>query len=227
MYYAFESLQNILLGNSKVTNFTIMEVNNLIFRDAALRDNIIRYGRVKQVAKDQVLINPGDEIVFLPIVLKGILRIIRQDNEGREIFLYHLYPGQTCAMAINCCQSNKRSMIKAVAEDDAEVMQIPVNQVEAWLSYPEWKIFINNTYATKFTELLEVIDLIAFNNMDKQLLHYLSERAKALNTKVLEITHQQIADELHTHREAISRLLRTMEQKNMVKLGRNAIELLS
>jgi CRP/FNR family transcriptional regulator len=204
-----------------------MESNNLIFRDAALRDNIFRYGRVKQVAKDKVLIAPGDEIVFLPIVLKGILRIIRQDTEGREIFLYHLYPGQTCAMAINCCQANKKSMVKAVAEDDTEVMQIPVNQVEAWLSFPEWKTFINNTYASKFTELLEVIDLIAFNNMDKQLLHYLNERAKALNTRTLEITHQQIADELHTHREAISRLLRTMEQKNMVRLGRNAIELLT
>lgn len=83
------------------------------------------------------------------------------------------------------------------------------------------------TYQNRFAELLNVIDLIAFSNMDKQLLHYLTERSKALNTRVLEITHQQIADELHTHREAISRLLRTMEQKKIVRLGRNNIEVLA
>ena len=79
----------------------------------------------------------------------------------------------------------------------------------------------------RFAELINVIDLIAFSNMDKQLLHYLEERAKALHTKALVITHQQIADELRTHREAISRLLRTMEEKGVVRLGRNTIELIS
>ncbi len=165
--------------------------------------------------------------MFVPIVQKGVLRIVRQDDDGKEIFLYHLYPGQTCAMAINCCQTRKKSMVKAIAEDDTEVLQIPVSLVEEWFRYPEWKNFINSTYGTRFAELLEVIDLIAFSNMDRQVLHYLEERAKAANTRALYITHQQIADELHTHREAISRLLRTMEQKNIVKLGRNTIELLT
>ena len=201
-------------------------MNNTIFSDPGLLDEIKRFARVKNVAKDTVLMQPGDEIVFVPIVQKGVLRIVRQDNEGKEIFLYHLYPGQTCAMAINCCQSHKKSMVKAIAEDDTEVLQIPVNLIEEWFKYPEWKTFVNSTYSARFAELIEVIDLIAFSNMDKQVLHYLQERARAANTKALIITHQQIADELHTHREAISRLLRTMEQKNMVKLGRNTIELL-
>jgi len=198
-----------------------------IFSDKRLLDEIGRYARVKTIAKDVVLISPGEEIVFVPIVQKGVLRIVRQDDDGKEIFLYHLYPGQTCAMAINCCQTRKKSMVKAIAEDDTEVLQIPVSLVEEWFRYPEWKNFINSTYGTRFAELLEVIDLIAFSNMDRQVLHYLEERAKAANTRALYITHQQIADELHTHREAISRLLRTMEQKNIVKLGRNTIELLT
>jgi len=124
-------------------------------------------------------------------------------------------------------QHGSADELKAIAEIDTEIMQIPVKFMDEWFKYPEWKMYINNNYQNRFAELMEVIDLIAFNNMDKQLLHYLQERSKALGTFVLELTHQEIADELHTHREAISRLLRTMEQKKLVKLGRNNIELLS
>ena len=155
-----------------------------------------------------------------------MLRILRQNLDGKEIFLYHLYPGQTCAMAINCCQGHKKSSVKAIAEEDTEILQIPVNMVDTWFKYPEWKTFVNSTYGARFAELIDVIDLIAFSNMDRQVLHYIQERSRAAGTKTLTITHQEIADELHTHREAVGRLLRTMEQKNMLRLGRNTIELI-
>jgi CRP/FNR family transcriptional regulator len=200
-------------------------MNKSIFTDPRLLEEMSRNTRVKKVNRDDVLMSAGDQIFFVPIVQQGVLRIMREDKDGREVFLYHLYPGQTCAMAINCCQSGKKSMVKAIAEEDTEVLQIPVNMVEDWFKYPEWRTFVNLTYNTRFAELMQVIDLIAFSNLDKQLLHYLQERTKATNAKVLKVTHQQIADELHTHREVISRLLRTMEEKNMVKLGRNTIEL--
>ena len=204
-------------------------MNNLyvnLFTDPKLLDEIKKFTRIKTLKADATLFLPGDKIVFVPIVLKGVLRIIRQGADDKEIFLYHLYPGQTCAMAINCCQGNKISPVKAIAEDDSEILQIPVNLIDDWFKYPEWKAFINATYSQRFGELLDVIDLIAFSNMDKQVLHYLQERAKAANSKTINITHQQIADELHTHREAVSRLLRTMEQKKIVRLGRNTIELM-
>lgn len=201
-------------------------MNKTIFSNPQLNDEINRYARVKNVERDATLITPGDKILFVPIVQQGVLRIVRQNEEGKEVFLYHLFPGQTCAMAINCCQGNKKSVIKAIAEEDTEVLQIPVNMVDEWFKYPEWKTFVNSTYGARFAELIEVIDLIAFNNMDKQVLNYLQKRAKAAGTQALYITHQQIADELHTHREAVSRLLRTMEQKNILRLGRNTIELL-
>ncbi len=203
-----------------------MDLKAVPFSDARLLDEIQRYARVKAVEKDTILMSPGDKIIFVPIVMKGVLRIVRQNDEGKEIFLYHLYPGQTCAMAINCCHNQKKSMVKAIAEDDSEILQVPVNLVEEWFKYTEWRDFINSTYGARFTELIEVIDLIAFNNMDKQILHYLQERCKAANTTALYVTHQQIADELHTHREAVSRLLRSMEQKDIIRLGRNSIELL-
>ena len=198
-----------------------------LFTDANLLADIAKYARVRTLRNNEVLIDVGADIIFIPIVRKGALRIVRQDEDGREIFLYHLYPGQTCAMAINCCQSHKKSMVKAIVEEETEVLQIPAQMIEEWFKYPEWKTFINYTYASRFAELLDVIDLIAFNNMDKQVLHYLQERAKATGSKSVQITHQQIADELHTHREAVSRLLRTMERKKIVKLGRNSIELLN
>ena len=197
-----------------------------LFKDPGLNEEINKYCRIKHLDRDQTMMSPGDEVVFVPIVTKGAVRIMRQNEEGNEVFLYHLYPGQTCAMALNCCQAGRRSMIKAVTEDETEIIQVPVNLIEEWYKYPEWRAFINSTYGSRFDELLNVIDLIAFSNMDKQLLHYLKERSKALNTKALYITHQEIADELHTHREAISRLLRTMEEKHLVKLGRHTIELL-
>jgi cAMP-binding proteins - catabolite gene activator and regulatory subunit of cAMP-dependent protein kinases len=202
-------------------------MNKLYFTDPDLLNEISKTSRVKTIEKGEVLLSPGNDMVFVPLVQKGVLRIVRADSDGREIFLYHLYPGETCAMSINCCQTGRKSMIKAIAEDDTEVLLIPVTSIESWFKYPEWKAFINNTYSTRFAELLNVIDLIAFSNMDMQVLHYLQERAKAAKTKILNITHQQVADEMHTHREAISRLLRTMEQKNMVRLGRNTIELIS
>lgn len=204
-----------------------MITNNSIFSDPDLNLEIEKNAKRKVIQKGSVLIKPGDEIIFIPIVIKGSIRVIRQDLDGQEVFLYHLYPGQTCAMSLTCCQSGKKSMIKAIAEDDAEILQIPIKLTEDWYKYPEWKAYISNNYSNRFAELIQVIDLIAFSNMDKQLLHYLEERSKALNTRVLEITHQEIADELHAHREAISRLLRTMEQKKMVRLGRNNIEVLT
>ena len=196
------------------------------FSDPELKKELNKYARRRQMNRDGVLINPGDEILFIPIVLKGSVRILRQEDNGKEVFLYHLFPGQTCAMSLTCCQSGRKSMIRAVAEDEVEILQIPVEVTEEWYRFPEWKSFISNNYSNRFAELMEVIDLIAFSNMDRQLFHYIQERTKALQTKSLEITHQQIADELHSHREAISRLLRTMEQKGIVRLGRNSVELL-
>jgi CRP/FNR family transcriptional regulator len=203
-----------------------MSILNSIFSDPNLIEEIASKSRQKKLANDDVLFFPGDELVFVPVVLSGALRIVREDEEGREVFLYHLYPSQTCAMAINCCQSEKKSMVKAIAEDDTEVLMVPAALTDQLFKYPEWKAFINNTYSSRFAELIEVIDLIAFNSLDKKILNYLEKKKEALNTSAILITHQQIATELNTHREAVSRLLRTMEQKGLVKLGRNTIELL-
>ncbi len=198
-----------------------------VFHQPELVDAIKEAGKIISVEKGEVLINPGDEIHHIPIVLKGCIRIIRSDDDGNEVFLYHLYPEQTCTMSLTCCQARGKSQIKAIAEDQSILLQIPVEKTSDWNKYPEWKNFIDTNYQNRFSELMQVIDLIAFSNMDKQLLHYIEQRCHASQTKILEITHQEIADELHTHREVISRLLKTMEQKKLVRLSRNSIELSS
>lgn len=205
---------------------TVPQVSKNLFTNPALLAEMEKNARIKHFERDTVLMQTGDEVSFVPIVISGSLRILRQNDDGQEVFLYHIYPGQTCAMSVTCCQTTKKSMVKAVAEDDTTLLQIPSQLVDEWFKYPEWKTFINNNYSNRFTELLQAVDLVAFSNMDMQLLHYLKERCKAHHSNTLDITHQQIAEELHTHREAISRLLRTMEQKGLVKLGRNSIELL-
>lgn len=203
-----------------------MNIQSILFSDPDLAKEVESKSRRKTLKDGDILIVPGEILVFVPVVLSGALRIIREDDEGREVFLYHLYPSQTCAMAINCCQGRRKSMIKAVAEDETEVLLVPVDLIDQLYKYPEWKTFINNTYAARFSELIDVIDLVAFNSLDKKILNYLEKKKEALNTSLLNITHQQIADELNTHREAVSRLLRTMERKGIVRLGRNSIELL-
>jgi CRP/FNR family transcriptional regulator, anaerobic regulatory protein len=223
--FAIEQPGNIC--SNEIYSQTAERMNNVLFSDPKLLAEIKQFGRIKKIKKDAILMAPGDDIFFIPVVRSGILRIVRQNIEGKEIFLYHLYPGQTCALAINCCQAHKKSMVKAIAEEDTEILQVPINLVDEWFRYPEWKAFVNNTYSTRFAELIEVIDLVAFSNMDKQVLHYLQERSRAAGSKALFITHRQIADELHAHREAISRLLRVMEQKKILRLGRNTIELLA
>ena len=197
-----------------------------IFSDTELLAELKKYSRNQSLERGDILFSPGDEVFFIPLIMKGVLRILRVNEDGRDFFLYHLYPGQTCAMSINCCRVGRKSMVKAIAEDDTELVQIPTSMIESWLRFPEWKMFINGSYSSRIEELVNLVDLIAFNNMDSRLLYYLEQRARALKTNVLTITHQHIADEMHVHREAISRLLRTMEQKGMVKLGRNTIELL-
>lgn len=203
-----------------------MEHLSQIFSDRELVSLLEKHSRRKHLDRDETLFLAGDELHFVPILLNGSLRIVREDEEGREVFLYHLYPLQSCAMALNGCQSNRKSLVKAVAEDKTDVLLVPAQMVDELYKFPEWKSFINETYSSRFAELIEVIDLIAFSSLDEKIWNYLKRKSDALQTSRLSITHQQIASELNTHREAVSRILGAMEKKAMIKLGRNLIEIL-
>lgn len=194
-----------------------------IFEEILLQE-IAAVSKYKALAGKASIINLGDTIQYMPLLLKGAIKVLRVDAQGNEVFLYHLEKGGTCAMSLACCLGNKKSEIIALAEEDCELLLIPVQYLSEWLcKYNSWKSFIFNSYHNRLEEMLSVIDSLAFMKMDERLLKYLRDKSKVLGTFDLEITHQSIAIELNTSREVISRLLKKMEHRKLVKLSRNKI----
>jgi CRP/FNR family transcriptional regulator len=196
----------------------------LPFVDTRLVNEIGSNSVTQTFKAGEILMNPGDEIENIPIVMKGSIRVVLQNQQGDEHYLYHIFPGETCALSLTCCQARKLSEIKAVIEDDAELLMIPVRMVDDWHHYPEWKKYISDTQAQRFSELLETIELMAFSKLDQQLWSYLVKRVQATGNSILKITHQEIAQELHSPREVITRLLHQLQRQNKVQLSRGEIQ---
>ncbi len=192
--------------------------------DIRLLEDLLAKGTFVRLKAGETLMEPGKFIKMVPIILEGGIKVLRMDEEGRELFLYYLYPGQTCALSLTCCISSQPSEIKAVAEDDSLVLAIPIRFHELWLDqYRQWKDFVAQTYQKRFQEMLEALDAVAFLKMDQRLVRYLQTKRKHLGSNELQITHQEIAQELGTSREVISRLLKQLEKKKWIELGRNKI----
>ncbi len=195
------------------------------FLEADLLTEIEQEGLSQTVYPEDEIMQEGQYIRSFPLVLEGALRIIRHDEEGREILLYYLEPGEVCSMALTCCMGRQQSNIRAVAEQDSLLVRIPVECLDRWmLKYNSWKEFMMYSYRKRFDELLNTIDSIAFMNMDQRLEKFFQDRFKATGEKVFIGKHQDIAYQLNTSREVISRLLKKMEQKGMVVLSRNKID---
>lgn len=201
--------------------------NNSTFQDKELLSLIAQHGIVKNIKAGDTILDYGQFIKSVPLIVSGCIKIVRQDEEGHELFLYYLYAGETCAMSLTCCMANQKSEIKAVAEEDTQIIFIPMQYLDEWmLQFSEWKNFIMNTYSIRFRDLLATIDNIAFKKMDERLEAFLTEKTQVLNNKTIAITHQEIAIALNTSREVISRLLKQLEKQRKIVLGRNKIEVL-
>lgn len=193
-----------------------------------LRNEIFEKGVIFSFASGDILMDYGRNISHIPLIIKGGLRILREDgSSGKEVFLYYLKSGETCAMSMSCCSQKQTSQIKAIAEDNTELIMIPVANMEVWLKkYPTWKNFIFQTYQNSYDKLMHYIEAISFQKLDQRLLTYLHEKATINKRNSFHITHQQIANELNSSREAVSRLLKKLEQENIIELGRNHIKIL-
>lgn len=175
----------------------------------------------------EVIMRTGQFIKSTVIVVKGRIKIYRENEEGGEFLMYYLGPGEACAVSMICALQSKASEIMALAEEETEVLMLPIQFMEELMArYRSWSQFVIQTYRNRFEELLMVIDHVAFRNMDERLEFYLKRYARKTGKKILELTHQQIADDLNSSREVISRLLKKMEQMGRVKLLRNSVELL-
>ncbi len=180
-----------------------------------------------QFKSNDYLIELGDEIKNMPLLLNGALKVMREDQNNDELLLYFLEKGDTCAMTLNCCMGKSKSKIRAVAETDGELLMIPVEKMESWLTkYKSWRNFVFESYNIRLMEMLEAIDTLAFMNLDERLYKYLTDKVKINRNSELSITHQEIAYELHTSRVVVSRLLKSLELNKKIKLHRNRIEIL-
>lgn len=184
-------------------------------------------GNLKQFAAGEVIVNMDSYIKNIPVVLSGSIKVIRTEEDGREILLYYLTPGESCIVSILAGMKNETSKIKAIVEEDAEIMLIPADKAKEWVkNYPEWTDFIFNLYQKRFEELLDVVNSVAFQKIDTRLLHLIKQKTQLYQSKEISVTHQQLADELGITREATSRVLKQMEKEHLVILSRNKIELL-
>ncbi|KFF16898.1 Crp/Fnr family transcriptional regulator [Flavobacterium hydatis] len=174
-----------------------------------------------------ILMRTGQYIKNTVLITKGKIKIYREGEDGGEFFMYYLQPGQACAISMICATKSEKSQIMAKVVEDVSVVMIPLNLMDKWMmEHRSWYEFVIETYRSRFEEVLEVVDSIAFRSMDERLEFYLKRHKDACGCTELKVSHQEIATELNTSREVISRLLKKMEQRGLVKLNRNQIELL-
>ena len=205
----------------------LKEAYHFIFEDELLNE-IHKSGQLKEFKAGEIIIDFGDYVKSMPLLLEGAIKVLREDSEGDELLLYFLERGDTCAMTLNCCMGTTKSEIRAVAERDTRLIMIPIEKMEEWTAqYKSWRNFVFESYHTRLTEMLDTIDTIAFLNMDERIMKYLQDKAKINQDEIVSSTHQQIAYDLHTSRVVVSRILKKLEIEGKIKLNRNQVEVLN
>ncbi|WP_348799566.1 Crp/Fnr family transcriptional regulator [Flavobacterium adhaerens] len=182
---------------------------------------------VKDFKAGEILMRTGQYIKNTALIIKGTIKIYREDSDGGEFFMYYLQPGQACALSMVCAIKNEKSQIMAKVVEDAELVMVPLAMMDKWMmQHRSWYEFVIGSYRNRFEEVLELIDNIAFRALDERLEFYLKRQVEACGCTELKLSHQEIGSDLNTSREVISRLLKKMEQRGLVKLNRNQIEIL-
>ena len=194
-----------------------------LFEDALLNE-INQVGTFKEIPSGFKMMEIGDYVKAMPLLVSGAIKILREDTDGDELLLYFLEKGDTCALTLTCCVAQTKSKIRAIAETDSKLIMIPIQQMEEWSEkYKSWRHFVFESYNNRLNEMLETIDSIAFLKMDERLLKYLVEKVRISKNNTIHKTHQEIAYELHTSRVVISRLLKKLETLGKIELNRSYI----
>ncbi len=189
-----------------------------------LIDEIVEIGIFRVIASGETLIDIGDKMTHVPLILKGAVKIIREDKKGDELALYFLERGDTCAISFINCINKSKSMFRGVAEKETEGIFVPVSKIDDWLvKYKSWRHFIIDSYHMRLIEMVESIDSLAFMKLDDRLHKYLVDKVKIMQDNTLIITHQEIADDINTSRVVVSRLLKILENQGKVIIRRNRI----
>ncbi|MFP8893815.1 MULTISPECIES: Crp/Fnr family transcriptional regulator [Chryseobacterium] len=192
-----------------------------------LVEKLYQYGITKNYHQGDIILDENASIRSIPIVMKGMLKVIRTEEDGREILLYYIKAGESCIMSFLGGMHNEKSIVKAEIEEDAEILFLPVDKVSLFIKdHPEWLDYIFRLYHKRFEELLDIINAIAFKKVDERLLNLLQKKSELTGSETIHTTHEQLANELGTARVVVSRLLKQLEEDGKLMLGRNKITLL-
>lgn len=195
--------------------------------ESSLIEEINKIGTLREVSAEEELIRFGEFVKGVPLMISGAVRVNRVYPDGNELFLYYIEEGVTCSMSLNCCTQQKKSEIRAVAEIDSKFVMIPVSKVEGLISkYPSWRQFVFSSYHNRMVEVVYALEKVAFEKLDDRLAEYLHQKSRITKSDTLQMTHQEIAEDLRTSRVVISRLLKKLEQMGKLKLQRNTVELI-
>lgn len=198
-----------------------------LFFETPLVEEILNLGDIKNFKEGETIMDYGMSVKFMPFIVKGTIRVMKNDEDNREILLYYLSDTESCSMAYSCCMESKKSEVRAVAEDNVSIIAIPHDKLDEWLcKYPTWKSYIFNSFTQRFNELLKSIESIAFHKLDERLITYLTNKTKVTGKTSIQLSHNQIAEEMGTSRVVISRLLKQLENDKKLLLYRNEIKLL-
>lgn len=194
--------------------------------EARLINEIAENGIYKTYKKGEMVIDIGDEMTHIPLIFKGLIKVLREDQHEEELLLYFLEECDTCAISFVNCINQTKSMFRVTVEEDTECILYPVSKIEEWLTkYSTWRVFLIDSYHNRLMEMVDSIRSLAFLKLDDRLHKYLAKQVEIKNSHDLNITHQEIANDLHTSRVVVSRLLKTLEHEGKIKLGRHKIHI--
>lgn len=202
----------------------IKEQFGFLFEDSLIEE-LIESGQLKNIDEGEILMDIGQKITYIPIIVTGSIKVLSEDEEGNELLLYYLELGDTCAMTLNCCTKETKSAIRAITEMPSQILFVPVEKMEEWMvKYKTWRNFILESYNSRLNEMLEAIDNLAFHNMEERLYKYLKDKVYVNSNPELNITHNEIANDLHSSRVVISRLMKKLELDDKILQHRNRVE---
>ena len=226
IHYLYFSINNTVNNQEIILKEKLNNSYSNIFEEELINE-ILKVGHFDKIKSGELLIDIGDNMTHIPLLLNGAVKIIRKETSGEEFVLYYLERGDTCAISFVNCINKKKSIFKGIVENDMEAIFIPVEFIDEWLAkYKSWRYFIIDSYHFRMIEMVESIDSLAFLKMNKRILKYLTDKAKINNNVDLEITHQEIANDLNTSRVVITRLIKQLHDKGKIYSTRNYIKVL-
>ena len=204
----------------------LFEKFQFLFEEELINE-ICQYGDARKFKAEEMLIDIGDQITHMPLVIEGSVKIMTEDEDENELLLYYLEFSDTCAVTLNCCTKNSTSTIRALTETDAEILFIPMEKMDEWMAkYKSWRVYVLDSYNSRLNEMLESLDNLVFNSMEERISKYIVNKAWVNKTENLKISHAEIANDLHTSRVVVSRIMKKLEKNKVIEQSRGAIKVL-